>query len=85
MELWIRSQNKESLFKVQNVFYSTYYETRHFINTCAANNTHEGFILELGKYSTKERALEVLDEIQERLNFNVKFEIGAYVYEMLKE
>lgn len=64
MELWIRSQDKTRLIKVSNVQYTyrkgdLYSDVRgkHYIGTYYDN-------LEiLGKYATKERALEVLDEI----------------------
>ena len=70
MELWIRSQNRESLLKVEKIFY---------FNTCPEmESTGRNVILkkewigeknciELGEYPTKERALEVLDEIQKIL------------------
>ncbi len=57
MELWIRSQNKGALIKVEmlgnidGIIYSY----------LGVNKT------ELGKYSSGERALEVLDEIFEML------------------
>ena len=60
MDLWIRSQDKESLIKVSNVQYS-YLNDKHFIGTYYDN------LKILGQYETKERALEVLDEIQERI------------------
>lgn len=69
MNLWIRSQDKERLIKVSNVQYTyrkgdLYSDVRskHYIGTYYDN-------LEiLGEYTTKERALEVLDEIQEKIN-----------------
>lgn len=65
MELWIRSQDKTRLIKVSNVQYTyrkgdLYSDVRgkHYIGTYYDN-------LEiLGEYASKERALEVLDEIQ---------------------
>lgn len=65
MNLWIRSQDKESLTKVSNVEY-TYKEGnlytdvrgKHYIGTYYDN------LKILGEYKSKERALEVLDEIQ---------------------
>lgn len=65
MKLWIRSQDKERLIKVSNVQYTyrkgdLYSDVRgkHYIGTYYDN-------LEiLGEYATKERAIEVLDEIQ---------------------
>lgn len=68
MELWIRNQDKTRLIKVSNVQYTykngdLYSDVRgkHYIGTYYDN-------LEiLGEYTTKERALEVLDEIEERI------------------
>lgn len=57
MELWVRSQDKRILQKVDNIFLDANYENKR-ISTYDDNNT------ELGTYKTKERALEVLDEIQ---------------------
>ena len=65
MELWIRSQDKTKLIKVSNVQYTyrkgdLYSDVRgkHYIGTYYDN-------LEiLGDYATKERAIEILDEIQ---------------------
>lgn len=65
MELWIRSQDKTRLIKVNNVQYTyikgdLYSDVRgkHYIGTYYDN-------LEiLGEYATKERAIEVLDEIE---------------------
>lgn len=65
MELWIRSQDKRILQKVDNIFLDANYENKR-ISTYDGNNT------ELGTYKTKERALEVLDEIQNIL-------IGKYM------
>lgn len=91
MELWIRSQDRESMFEVQNVFYSTDNESKHLIRTIVANDIPKG-IIELGQYSTKERALEVLDEIQNILyaglhatNNNQLAGITSIVYLMPKE
>lgn len=65
MELWIRSQDKEILM---------------LINTIAIAKDEVGSIIgygidgkikvELGTYATKERALEVLDEIQRTIAKN---------------
>lgn len=64
MELWIRSQDKTSLTKIDNI--------------CIVDNrivfipnNHNGRAT-LGTYKTKERAIEVLDEIQNIL-------IGKYM------
>lgn len=94
MELWVRSQDKESLTKVSNVQY-TYIEgnlytdvrEKHFIGT----NNDEFQIL--GRYETKERALEVLSEIMLRIHQLNMFELGIIrvfdgfttIYEMPRE
>lgn len=57
MELWIRSQDKRILQKVDNIFLDANYEDKRI-------STYDGESIELGTYKTKERAIEVLDEIQ---------------------
>lgn len=59
MELWIRSQDKTKLVKSNflSLFLS---DANWYIYT----NTNIGEPFSIGKYKTKERALEVLDEIQ---------------------
>ena len=54
MELWIRSQDKKFLAKVDNIF---------CIDNTLFYDHHENKA-NLGTYKTKERTLEVLDEIQ---------------------
>ena len=62
--MWIRSQNKELLVDVDNfnVIQDDYYYT-YAINSGVEDNAY----YELGEYKTKERALEVLDEIQKAI------------------
>ena len=68
MELWIRSQDKMNLVKVRQIGVN-YQDNKQII----ANYTPElyensgGYYELLGTYKTKERALEVLDEIQDEL------------------
>ena len=59
MELWIRSQDKKDLICTRRI-----YVHENTIRT----NVYEaiGFAI-LGEYETKERALEVLDEIQRKI------------------
>ena len=54
MELWIRSQNKNALVKVE-ILRNEY----RVISAYSGNNR-----IVLGEYNSNERALEVLDEIQ---------------------
>ena len=58
MELWVRSQDKRILIKVYNVFLNANYDNKRISTYDGDSNTT------LGEYKTKERALEVLDEIE---------------------
>lgn len=71
MKLWVRSQNKEALIKVDGL--RTYYteisgESVYEIEDCKYNI--------LGTYKSKERTLEVLDEIQTLLKSKVLLNSG---------
>ena len=72
MELWIRQQDKTILQKVDNLLISNGNNAEGtfniYTNSLPAQNI-------LGRYKTKERALEVLDEIQEAElgNFHYKY------------
>ena len=63
MELWIRSQDREDLIKAYN--FRILYESDIAINVEIRGSCLEYLIV--GKYKTKERAIEVLDDIQNRL------------------
>lgn len=71
MELWIRSQDKTKLRKIDNIYY--YYEI------CNEHSLYTDGIIELGTYKTKERALEVLDEIQDILDTQKSYEKFAHL------
>lgn len=58
MELWIRSQDRTFLRKVNTI---GIVEGRDFWSI------DENLTVSFGKYKTKERALEVLNEIEERI------------------
>lgn len=93
MELWVRSQNKEKLVKVNEL--SLY--DRNVINNNFVLNDNPDYSdisiiandnYNLGQYKTKERALEVLDEIQNKITkFNLKTDYSCTnnIYEMPKE
>ena len=66
MELWIRSQDKTRLVKVCSLEYGEYNEI-YYINGYCVNEIDN---YDLGTYKTKERALEVLDEIQRKITQN---------------
>jgi hypothetical protein len=55
MNLWVRSQDKKKLIKVNEIKIESVIDGNSFIYSD---------ITDLGTYKTKERALEVLDEIQ---------------------
>lgn len=77
MELWIRSQDREYLMKINRIDYD-YSLGEHEILV-------NGYQTLVGKYKSKERALEVLDEIQSILLPNIKLITRNYSDEELKE
>ena len=89
MELWIRSQDRTDLVKVNTLWVIEnqiwmevpFYENHKKIGLTITGHNHK-----LAEYKTKERALEVLDEIQCHLvNINDSRDRYFYVYEMPKE
>ena len=90
MDLWIRSQDKLKLTKIDYLYVDK-------LNASDLDNRYEveAGNLTLGIYKTKERALEVLDEVQNKLNirhssgasaeFIVLSEIAPRIYEMPEE
>jgi len=57
MELWIRSQDKCTLEKITYLSVGGTYRNEILADDCCS----------IGKYKSKERALEVLDEIQKTI------------------
>ena len=85
MELWIRSQDKLRLTRMDSVIINVRNKKEITSNY---SYTFDGFEkdIPLGEYNTEERALEVLDEIQCHLvNINDSRDSYFYVYEMPKE
>ena len=80
MELWIRSQDRKELIKANEISIES-----EMINR---NETKKYFVdvndYYFGTYKTKERALEVLNEIQKYILLP-NTDNSAYVYEMPKE
>ena len=65
MELWIRSQDKSSIVKVDNLYVSIGNYICYYVEKGKeASGTYYRPSGELGRYKTKKRALEILDEIQ---------------------
>ena len=96
MKLWIRSQDKSSIVKVDNLYVSVGNYICYYVEKGKeVPGTYYRPSGELGRYKTKERALEILDEIQEaqlgnyhyRCPSNVKVSNNenTIVYEMPKE
>ena len=74
MDLWVRSQDKCYLRKITGV-YITGGDDGYYIEEYDTDT--------LGKYKTEQRALEVLEEIQDILIDYAK--ISSVVYQMPKE
>ena len=65
MELWIRSQDKINLVKINQISINYANKTQIIANCLPEYYENSGNYYELlGTYKAKERALEVLDEIQ---------------------
>lgn len=79
MELWIRSQDKRILQKIDNIYLDANYGNKRICNYV------DDYKTELGTYKTKERALEVLDEIQDLLQNAYIGNAHRIVYQMPKE
>jgi hypothetical protein len=94
MELWVRSQDKETLIKSYELYIRPY-SNIYVIRAKRTSNI-------MGLYKTKQRALEILDEIQSLLkpkymakeintpitNRKIDIEVfpyGTIVYEMPEE
>lgn len=85
MDLWIRSQDRESLMKVNRV-------DKYGLSIVTFDNEFREIYL--GRYATEERALEVLDNIHKVLKGDIENHINKFdlyidnnriVYEMPKE
>lgn len=72
--MWIRSQDRKALLNVNQVLISP--KCRYYINDSLGEESNV-----LGVYSTEEKALKVLDEIQELIHFNAKYHNG-FTYQM---
>lgn len=87
MNLWVRSQDKRILQKVDNIYLNANYDNRRI-----CTNDSRDYESDLGEYKTKERAIEVLDEIQNKINLiNLGHDFGSpmidlknptYIYQM---
>lgn len=99
MDLWVRSQDREDLIKVDNLGLA-YKGKYNFIDNDIVDDkfyicqfTNE-FHAKLGSYTTKERALEILNEIEklfiihingsnyDRCDLLIKAKMLPMIYEM---
>ena len=86
MELWIRSQDRAGILKCEKLYIQVFNGDFHILNENE---------FPLGIYETRERALEVLNEIQKKINLiNMGHNFGSpmidlknptYIYEMPEE
>jgi hypothetical protein len=83
MELWVRSQEKNILEKVSQLYVTTYDDEAGFGIYARNYDDLDDCDIPLGFYKKRERALEVLDEIQNILIDYSK--MSRVVYEMPKE
>lgn len=63
--MWIRSQCKDGIANVNAIWYDG---TTHQKDGIYIFGMHSGYEFLLGKYSTKEKTLKVLDRIQEHID-----------------
>lgn len=66
--MWIRSQSKGSLIRSDGI---------GIIHVGNSYTVVSGTLC-LGSYKTKEKALSILDEIENRLNDEIEFNLGVY-------
>lgn len=78
MDLWIRSQDKETLIKTELVMMEEIEKDKEYWIYLGHEN-YEPYRC-LGVYHSKERALEVLDEIHQRLIDLQTLEIAMNVF-----
>ena len=75
MELWVRSQDKMNLVKIRQISLNYQNNKQIIANYIPELYENSGEYYEiLGTYKTKERAIEILDEIQGLLQPIIKYE-----------
>lgn len=84
MELWVRSQDRKGLFKIDNISIVDYNGYYYVVSVT------KGTEIILGKYEfhSSTRALEVLDSIQRRIEYINNVDNNTFaecVYEMPEE
>lgn len=85
MELWIRSQDKMNLVQIKQISLNYQDNKQVIANYAPEQYENSGCYYELlGTYKTKERALEVLDEIENIVKPRME-QLYTFVYQMPKE
>lgn len=92
MELWVRNQTKTGLYKIDNIYI---HEDEDKTIHIWADGINKYLKYYLGGYKSKERALEILDEIQNFMLCNKEYKYttiasinelgGCYIYQMPSE
>ena len=77
--MWIRSQDREMLIKAVCI----YLGSENHEKDCICASSADGNKWYIGRYSTREKALKVLDEIQNLINrsFMYDYQLGG-VFQM---
>lgn len=75
--MWIRSQDK---WLLTNVDTSNGIMINEYPDECLISLEYANTSFKLGEYSSKEKALKVLDEIQELIHFSAKD--NGFTYQM---
>jgi hypothetical protein len=83
MNLWVRSQDRECLLKIDIVMLEEIEENKEYW-IYAGHEKYEPYRV-FGVYHKKERALEVLDEIQDLLQNAYVGNVNRIVYQMPKK
>lgn len=71
--MWIRSQNREILIETKRLFVNEVLEDKKIVGYSIDSGG-----IELGRFSTKEKALKVLDLIQEELNEELEMNLDVF-------
>lgn len=84
MDLWVRSQDKISIVKINNQIGLKYNDNKTIIANYIPDfsDKYDGSYDILGTYETKERALEVLDEIEDLMRSLNSSDLKIIIYEM---
>lgn len=77
--MWVREQNKRALVKCESFIIVHSNNGDYVVKACVKKESNSLFDINLGRYSTLEKAIKVLNEIQKRIN-----ESGVEYYKSTK-